>query len=144
MAKRSRPEKWPKDAIGTRLAQFGSTVVLVRSRADWDAAVSNILQAPLSEIDPNKLSGSPNDSVGMCTYYSRTDRKETMFLIGVFDGKIATLVHELAHVTFDICGYYGIPTKAGEANEFYAYTLDFLFSELNKYLFKVNDATSTA
>lgn len=139
MAKPDRCEKWPKDIVGTKLAMFESTVVLCRSDAEWNQAVSYLQGKPISQIDPIQLAGK---NAGQATYYAKNDRKGTMFIAGVFDGKRRTLLHELGHVVFDICGYYGIPTKAGDANEFYCYLIEHLFSELEPFLIK--NATPTA
>lgn len=139
MTKRERVSRWPKNAIGTKLEQFNSTVVLLRSREEWNCAVSYLQGKPISQIEATHLAG---DYAGLATYYAKSDRAKTMFLAGVFDGKRRTLLHELDHVTFDICGYYGIPTKAGDPNEFHCYMLEFLFSELEKYV--IPNATPTA
>lgn len=140
MALKDRIRPWPKSAIGSRLQMFDGTVVLCRKREEWDAAVSYILSKPISQIDSKRLADPHN--AGQCTYYHKMDGKGTMFLIGVFDAKSRTLLHELSHATFDICGYYGVPTNAGEANEFFCYLLEYLFSEFEPFLTK--NATPTA
>lgn len=141
MAKQERPEKWPKNAIGNKLQMFDSTVVLVRSCDEWNQAVSYLLGKPINALEPKQIA-HPEKYSGLQNYYTKSDRKGTIFLVGIFDGKRRTLLHELDHAVFDICSYYGIPARDGEANEFHCYLLEYLFSEFEPFLSK--NATPTA
>ncbi|EEE8861636.1 hypothetical protein C7188_22530, partial [Salmonella enterica subsp. enterica serovar Dublin] len=51
-----------------------------------------------------------------------------LYLLGVFNGNAATLVHECAHVAFYVCRDVGVTTHPGDANETYCYMLDRMFS----------------
>lgn len=70
---------------------------------------------------------------GLCGQYVHPDIG-TINLVGVFDGRVATLVHELSHCAFNILGRAGVPVKDYEANEAYAYLLDTLYTESMKYI----------
>lgn len=58
--------------------------------------------------------------------------KHGCVLVGVFDGKVSTLVHELFHATVHVLDYVGVPTETGKSNEPYAYVLEFLYTEFCK------------
>lgn len=57
------------------------------------------------------------------------------FLIGVYDGKLSTFVHELAHITFMILEWVNVPVPDGKANEAYCYLYGAMF-ELSKSFYK--------
>lgn len=132
--KRAKIEAWPKNAIGTKLAMFESTIVLIRSQKEWNAATSFLTGKPLNALDPTRL--ATDAFCGLSTYYGKSDRKETIFMLGVFDGRKRTFVHELGHIVFDICAYYNIPTEKGQANEVFCYLIEHLYAELEKYVKK--------
>lgn len=67
-------------------------------------------------------------SNGMCRHYCNDVTGENLYLIGVFDKSIATLVHECGHATFYCCHDVGVTTNPGDANETYCYLLDRMFS----------------
>lgn len=54
-------------------------------------------------------------------------KNERVYLIGWFDRKPATLVHELAHMTFEILTYSGVPISKRN-DEAFAYLIDALFA----------------
>ncbi len=54
---------------------------------------------------------------------------DPVYLVGVFDGKLATLVHELAHTTFKILRHCGIRADA-DAQEAFCYLQEWLFEQL--------------
>lgn len=60
------------------------------------------------------------------TFRSLTGQRD-IHLVGVFDGRRATLAHECAHIVFDICEYAGVRVVPGEANETFCHLLDALF-----------------
>lgn len=67
-----------------------------------------------------------------CTAHSG-DRKVS--IVGVFDGTRGTLVHELAHATFNIMDYIGQPVDA-EHSEAFCYLQTDLYEQAVKYLDK--------
>ncbi len=73
-------------------------------------------------------------NTGLASNYENTDTGERVYLIGVFDQQISTLVHECAHVSFYVCSDVGVTTKPEDANETYCYLLDRMFSAFLPYL----------
>lgn len=51
----------------------------------------------------------------------------SIHLVGIFDGRRSTLVHELAHASFRILDRVGIETPADSKNEAFCYLLDTLY-----------------
>jgi len=120
------------DRIVLDLPMFGGRVMLVRTYSEWNAAVTE-----LKGDDASHNLIEEDSHLGCEVRIAKSDTCPiTTFLVGVYDGTRRTLLHELSHATFDICGYYGIPTDAGDANEFYAYCIEHLFHNLFRY-FKV-------
>ena len=65
--------------------------------------------------------------VGMTrVYVDEEDRR--IYMVGVFDKGLQTLVHELGHVTIIVCEYAGIDPRSGNGEPF-CYLLDYLFAE---------------
>lgn len=77
--------------------------------------------------------------VGACQQYQNTDTGENLYLIGVFNGEAATLVHECAHATFYCCRDVGVVVDTGAANETYCYLLDRMFSHFLPFIKGVKD-----
>lgn len=59
---------------------------------------------------------------------------ELVYLIGVFDGGLSTLVHECAHLAFWILRDVGIKLQGGKTNESYCYLIQTLFELFYPYL----------
>lgn len=55
-------------------------------------------------------------------------KDESVYVCGWFDRNPSTLVHELAHMTFDVLTYSGVPISKRN-DEAFAYLIDRLFSE---------------
>ena len=51
------------------------------------------------------------------------------YMIGVFDGNAATLVHECGHLTLDECVYRGFSPETAQGEPF-CYLIDYLFGQL--------------
>lgn len=51
------------------------------------------------------------------------------YLVGVFDHRLSTLVHELAHTTFKILRDCNIPANVDGNQEAFCYLQDWLFSK---------------
>ncbi len=109
--------KWPK------LPRFlvplfnCANVYLCRSKEEWIQAEESI------GLPPADLSAS----VGRCRQFVNDATGENLYLIGVFDNNLATLVHECAHATFYCCSDVGVTVKTDEPNETYCYLLDRMF-----------------
>lgn len=54
---------------------------------------------------------------------------QRLFLVGVFDGEMATLAHEAAHVAFYICDAVGVEVRRGEANETFCYLVEYIVAQ---------------
>lgn len=55
----------------------------------------------------------------------------TVHLVGVFDGRLPTLVHEIAHVVIKVFAYVNVPIRP-DCSEAFTYLLDDLFSQCNE------------
>lgn len=83
------------------------------------------------------LGGSIGDrpfNLGLASNYENTETGERVYLIGVFDNQISTLVHECAHVCFYVCADVGVTTNPEDSNETYCYLLDRMVSRFLQYL----------
>lgn len=110
--------KWPK-LPSFKITLFQSAhVYLCRSKKEWKQAEEAI------KVEPAGVEFTS----GMCRQFLNDKTGENIYLIGVFDGSLATLVHECAHATFYCCNDVGVTVKADEANETYCYLLDRMFS----------------
>lgn len=110
--------KWPK-LPRFLLPLFNcANIYLCRSKGEWHQAES-VLGVTLANLQ---------FSNGMCRHFANETTGENLYLIGVFDNSIATLVHECAHATFYCCSDAGVTVKTDEANETYCYLLDRMFS----------------
>lgn len=77
-------------------------------------------------IKPYSLAGSG----GLCD--PSTLPVTGVVLVGVFDGELSTLVHELFHAVVHLMAWTGVPLKTGAANETYAYLLGYLYDAVVK------------
>lgn len=64
-----------------------------------------------------------NSSIGVSRQIEGPDG-EYAFVLGVFEGGVSTLVHELAHVTFNIMARVGVTVDERENNETFCYMLE--------------------
>ena len=116
--------KWPKLPYYL-IPLFGNAYVyLCRTEDEWRQACENM--------------GCPHDDLrGMAgctqTYHDEVTGK-VLYLLGVYNGEIATLVHECAHVAFYVCRDTGVTTRPEDANETYCYLLDRMFSHFLPYI----------
>lgn len=116
--------KWPK-LPSYRVPLFDSgRIYLCRSRDEFRQAM-NFIGVPADKIE------SLN---GLCRHFENETTNENIYMLGVFNGKESTLVHECAHATFFICNDYGVTVDTGSANETYCYMLDRMFSHFLPYL----------
>ncbi|PNK64550.1 hypothetical protein A6J33_018060 [Pantoea sp. FDAARGOS_194] len=116
--------KWP------RLPRFfvplfnTANIYLARTRDEWVQAEKSL------GVD----AGSLSFALGRCRHYHNESTGENMYLIGVFDNNLSTLVHECAHATFYCCSDVGVTVKTDEPNETYCYLLDRMFSHFLPYI----------
>lgn len=116
--------KWPKLPHYFIPLFNSANVYLARSRDEWSAACIHL------GVD----SGGINALGGACRHYQSEETNENLYLIGVFNDDIATLVHECAHATFYCCHDVGVVVETDKANETYCYLLDRMFSHFLPYL----------
>lgn len=107
---------WPANAVTHEVPLYGSCVYFVQSLADYNLC-----------MDFYKMKHSKDDCVGKVQWCVNKKDGTTFFMLGVFDGKPSTLVHELAHLTFFVLAHVGVPVKEGKPNEAYCYLLDSLY-----------------
>lgn len=115
--------KWPKLPAYCVPLFNSAWVYLCVSRDEWHQACAHLNDS--SNID---MLG------GACKHYQNTETGENMYLLGVFNNDIATLVHECAHATFYCCNDVGVTVSTSEANETYCYMLDRMFSYFLPYI----------
>ena len=72
------------------------------------------------------------DRCGGANTFKNSETGQTIHLLGWFDGNLSTLVHEAAHLVFDICADVGIDIQVGKANETYCYLLDWMIGFVEK------------
>lgn len=106
--------KWPKlPSFLVPLFQ-SANVYLCRTREEWHQACVYL--------------GTSPDGIemlqGVATCYRNEKDGENLYLIGVFNDDISTLVHECAHIAFYTCRDVGVTVEVDSANETYCYLLD--------------------
>jgi hypothetical protein len=109
MSKRKAPQVYP-------VPLFGGEVVVCRSRSEWAYAMRHYRQ----DDDSEKFAG------GRAMSLVDVETRERTYLIGVFDGSIGTLAHELGHVCFYIVDSVGVKIEDGGTNETFCYLLGHL------------------
>ena len=98
---------------------YGGSVWLAKSIEDIQACVALLGGDP----PPDKAAGLAYP----CAYHKRSK----VYLVGVYDGSISTLAHELAHTTFFILSDCGVPVEPGAHNEAFCYLLGHLMYRLH-------------
>lgn len=110
--------KWPKLPRFFVPLFHCANVYLCRSKEEWQQAEKAL---GVSLADVRMFNGA-------CRHFFDDVTGENVYLIGVFDNSVSTLVHECAHVSFYVCSDVGVTTKPEDANETYCYLLDRMFS----------------
>lgn len=95
---------------------YGGDVHLILSRKQMLLA---------AEAYGMKVNESP--LAGQCVTLEKNGR-ERRYLVGVYEGGLATLVHELGHAALNILEAVGIDAHSGNGEPF-CYLLDHLFNE---------------
>lgn len=116
--------KWPKLPRYFVPLFNSANIYLCVTREQWQQALANL------DVAPQNLSFSN----GRTMHFRDDANGGNMYLIGVFDQSISTLVHECAHATFYCCHDVGIAVETDKANETYCYLLDRMFSHFLPYL----------
>lgn len=116
--------KWPKLPRYLIPLFQSANIYLCRSKDEWVQAemAIGVSLANVSMVN------------GMCRQFVNDETGENLYLVGVFDNSIATLVHECAHATFYCCSDVGVTTHPADANETYCYLLDRMFSAFLPHL----------
>ncbi|WP_105133483.1 hypothetical protein [Burkholderia sp. BE12] len=102
-------------AVFIPIPLYGGEVVLCRTRKEWDAVAA---QFGVSD-DGEPMLGVMHELLG--TEGSR------FYMVGVFDGAIATLAHELLHVAVATLGRVGVPINP-DTDEALTYLFDHLLA----------------
>lgn len=95
---------------------FGGEVVLCRSRAEWAHAMRHYGQDD----------DSANFAGGRAMSLVDEKTRSHSYVIGIFDGSVGTLSHELAHAVFYILDSAGVKIENGGTNETFCYMLGHL------------------
>lgn len=116
--------KWPKlPSYFVPLFNSGR-IYLCRDKDEFRSAMQAI-----------NLSADGIDSLnGLCRHIVNEKTGENVYLIGVFNGGVATLVHECAHAAFFVCHDFGVKVDTEAANETYCYMLDRMFSHFMPFI----------
>ena len=93
-----RALEWPKGIRSAYVPIYGGTVFFIKTKEDYEKA-----QTYLSRDKCNNL-------VGISGVYSvfTDSSNDTIYLCGVFNEELSTLVHELYHITSAILDTVGI------------------------------------
>ncbi len=103
-------------AVFIPIPLYGGEVVLCRTREEWSAVAAKF--------------GMPQDDViGTLdiTHELQCDDGRRVSMIGVFDGAIPTLAHELLHAAIATLAHVGIPINQ-ETDEALTYLFDHLLT----------------
>lgn len=117
-------KKWPR-MPSMEVPLFGGRVYLALNTSEFEQA--------LSYLDLSSEERAPSDSAQGATLVASHKDGETIYLVGVFDGLVRTLVHELAHVTFFVLDGAGVETGEGD-RETFCYLQDNLFTRFAPHL----------
>lgn len=113
--------KWPK-VFETFIPIYGGRIVICRTHAEWKQCA--------------KYLGATIFPTGSGAHQSFEGKSSFIHLVGVFDRRRSTLVHELSHACFRIFGRVGIETPCGEKNEAFCYLLDNLYDQCESHIRK--------
>ncbi len=106
---------------------FNCDFILATSKEVFDTLENEM---GLTECTKEKLSDSKDNNKGVCCRYIIDDK--IIIIIGVFDNKLKTLVHESMHAVTKMLLSKGIDLRTYDGNEIAAYTQEKIFCEFNK------------
>lgn len=114
--------KWPrKHCKGFEVPLYGGSVYCFKTREHFEEATKYL------DVDLQH-----EGKAGTCAYLE-SDKDSSLYLIGVFDGELGTLVHELAHIAIMIVQRAGFNSEKGNG-EPYCYLLGYLFEILEEWV----------
>lgn len=116
------------------LKSLGSTFTLVIT--DKIANAIRSLKRKGYEIPYEDPKGTIQGLTGHCVVNNKTKFYVIVKLHENLKDTLKILVHELYHVNQDILEFHDIKYKKGDANETYAYTLDYIFGEAYEHIIK--------
>lgn len=116
--------KWPKLPHYLIPLFQNAHVYLCTTKEQWGLACKSI-QCP---------AGETFGMSGLAQTFHDEDTGQLLYLLGVFDGNVATLVHECSHVAFYVCRDTGVPTEASLSSETYCYLQERIFSAFLPHL----------
>lgn len=117
--------KWPKKHYKVvKIPLYGGWVYCFKDREGFEKATEYLnIDAPHHGTDGLSLHLEPHES------------GKTMYLMGVFDGELSTLTHEVGHITHFITNHAGFDSGVGNG-EPYCYLLGHIFRKLEKWIAK--------
>ncbi len=124
MAREDKKVKWPKVQSYLIPLFHSSWVYLFTTIDDWKQAHRHL------GIEVNNLSRIN----GCVRHFHDPSTGENMYMVGVFDGKLSTLVHECAHACFYVCNDVGVRVDTAERNETYCYMIERMFERFMPYI----------
>lgn len=116
------PSKIPKSVARIPIPLYGGTLWFAQSIEDAGVCAS------LLEASP------PPDGADGLSYPWLSYQGKRVLLIVLLGADVATLAHELAHATFRILGYVGVPVENDAANEAFCYMLGYLMEKALPYI----------
>lgn len=109
--------KWPTGGVCRNVIPYGGNVWLFTDRKKWQQAAEFC-----------NSGAHVRKSVGLCLWAENT-KGHQIYIVGVFNQNVGTLVHELTHACLNIAKHAGF--DAGDGNgEPFCYLLDNLFARL--------------
>ena len=118
----SKP-KWPKKYCKiVKIHLYGSSIYAFNSRKGFEKA------AAYMNVD---VSHYGTDGISL----PLEDKKDgsSIYILGIFDGKLDTLVHECAHITHFVAQKTGWDSSAGNG-EPYCYLIGHIFKKLERFV----------
>ena len=116
--------KWPKLPHFVIPLFQNAAVYLCSSKDEWNKAIVFLG----NDEEENAF------FQGCTQTFENKEEGQVIYLLGVFDGNVPTLVHECGHVAFYACRDVGVPTDAALSSETYCYLLERMFSHFLPHL----------
>lgn len=115
-----------------RVEPYEWTVHFYTDRVKWARATSRRKFGPFRE-----LLATANDSTGICS----VDANANSAYVGVFNGMVGTLAHEMTHAAMRILGGAGVKISP-DNNEALAYLIGHMVDECEPSLMETLDANA--
>lgn len=115
----SKKLKWPKASVIYDVPLYGGTLHLFKSHKKFEAAYRFLGH----EYDASGCAGS--------TAYLTNEKGSALYIIGVYDKRLDTLVHEIGHATMMIMERVGVDAYAS-GGEPLCYLLGDMYEKLAK------------